>query len=472
MVSTSEHIERPMAETTIQEKLEKEKRQRDEQESERPQETAKRRELSPIRKSEGMTPENPSVKSSLIKSGFASAQGFSSAQGFASLASTPSIFEQHDPTGSSIADVVTKDSSITASKEDAPKAATATTVAIASGFGGFGKSSAFSTSSSGGFSSFSSAQNLPSGGFSSLLDTSNGKSSIFGSTPAANGLDGKRPTNNNEEDSNDEQEASEEVDEEQYIAVKGLSKTDVPTGEETEICIHQVRAKLFAFDAHDSSAGWKERGVGTLRALQLDSTSSNIQDSDKARRPDTRRSKGRMRLVMRADAVLRVILNLPIHHKYLVQPGGDSMGAKTIRIFGVEDGVGTWFALRVGSEKAAEELREVVENGMKLSARSALTSEKQDTVNSKNDDLENGNQDESDESADEDANDSQSETESHNDQEEKQFHEEPAKQVVADTGDRTTNTIAPAVASEGRDDESRNGSVNQLEKSEGQTVLS
>lgn len=357
MPSASEHIEKPMAETTIQEKIEKEKRQRDELESEQVQEIAKRRELSPTskdRKPELINlPANPSPRKS----------GFASAIGFASIRSKSNVFDQApaDYTVSAPAESTTTQES-----------QSSTAPATSSAFSGFAKSSAFSSATSGGFSSFTSSQGTEAGAFSSLLNTSNKSSSIFDVATSSTDLATKKSVSHDRENSDDEEEEeAEAVDEEQYIAVKGLSKTQVPTGEETETCLHQVRAKLFAIDPKDTAAGWKERGTGTLRVLQSDTS----EDSPEECKSESRRTKARTRLVMRADAVLRVILNMPLHHKYTVQPGGESMGDKTIRIFGVEDGVGTWFAIKVGSKDAAEDLMEVITNGMRLSLESSSTNE-------------------------------------------------------------------------------------------------
>lgn len=65
------------------------------------------------------------------------------------------------------------------------------------------------------------------------------------------------------------------------------------TGEEDEYTVHTVKAKLLVIDG--SSDNWKERGTGTLRI-------------------NTKKTNGNSatRLVMRADSVFRVILNVPL----------------------------------------------------------------------------------------------------------------------------------------------------------------
>ena len=169
-----------------------------------------------------------------------------------------------------------------------------------------------------------------SGGFSSLLSKPSSFSTLL---------------DTRETEQEDDEEAA-PVDDEQYVAVK-LEKTVVPTGEEDDVCIHTVRAKLYAINPKSLDDGWKERGVGTLRVLE-----------------STKNGHTSVRLVMRADAVLRVILNMPLRRFYKLEDGGDSMGDKTIRIFGVEDGMGTWLALKVGNKAAAEQLKGVIQKGM------------------------------------------------------------------------------------------------------------
>lgn len=66
-----------------------------------------------------------------------------------------------------------------------------------------------------------------------------------------------------------------------------LKETDTKTGEEDEECIHSVRAKLY----EDENNSWKERGIGLLKI--------NCKKDNKSK----------VRLVMRAEGILRVILN-------------------------------------------------------------------------------------------------------------------------------------------------------------------
>jgi len=66
-----------------------------------------------------------------------------------------------------------------------------------------------------------------------------------------------------------------------------FKETDTKTGEEDEECIHSVRAKLY----EDENNSWKERGIGLLK---INCNKEN---------------KSKVRLVMRTEGILRVILN-------------------------------------------------------------------------------------------------------------------------------------------------------------------
>lgn len=92
--------------------------------------------------------------------------------------------------------------------------------------------------------------------------------------------------------------------EQQYVQVsQPLVEQDHVTGEETEATVHSIRAKLFVA----RKEGWKERGVGQVRI--------NIAKEEKMLAP---------RLVMRADAVFKLLLNAPLFPGMEVQGSGDN----------------------------------------------------------------------------------------------------------------------------------------------------
>lgn len=95
------------------------------------------------------------------------------------------------------------------------------------------------------------------------------------------------------------------------------------TGEEDEESIHSIRAKLYLM-AEDQS--WKERGTGTLR-VNVPKSSSDKQSA---------------RLVMRADGVLRVILNVSLFKGMKCE-----LQEKFVRIVAFEEAKPVHYAIKV-----------------------------------------------------------------------------------------------------------------------------
>ncbi|KAI7943548.1 hypothetical protein MJO28_011076 [Puccinia striiformis f. sp. tritici] len=83
---------------------------------------------------------------------------------------------------------------------------------------------------------------------------------------------------------------------------EGFLATEVITGEENEELIKTVRCKMFTLGEDQS---WRERGTGGLRLLR------------------SKDEPSRYRLIMRADAVLRVLLNVPIFNGFSYRPSQD-----------------------------------------------------------------------------------------------------------------------------------------------------
>lgn len=110
-----------------------------------------------------------------------------------------------------------------------------------------------------------------------------------------------------------------------------LPETEIKTGEEEEKTVHAVRAKLFHM-ASDQS--WKERGMGVLK----------INVSTAAEAP--------ARLVMRADGVLRVILNVVLFPGMLCEQEQE----KYIRIVAMEAEGLSHFAIRLANQAEAAAL--------------------------------------------------------------------------------------------------------------------
>lgn len=122
----------------------------------------------------------------------------------------------------------------------------------------------------------------------------------------------------------------------------------VKTGEEDEDTIYQTKAKLLILDG--SSGNWKERGVGTFRI--------NVKEEENKSTPQTR-------LVMRADSVYRLILNLLLFQGMKVF----IMQEKFVRFAGFEkdtkeDGTSETklvnFALKLSNSAVAKEVCETI----------------------------------------------------------------------------------------------------------------
>ncbi|RXK39160.1 hypothetical protein M231_03517 [Tremella mesenterica] len=127
-----------------------------------------------------------------------------------------------------------------------------------------------------------------------------------------------------------------------------LAEQYVSTGEEDEENRYQTRAKLFIMQA---DGGWKERGVGMLKLL-------------------VRRSDGKgARLVMRADGVLRLILNCALYTGMSCLEDG-----KHVRMTVFDEGQRQFVTLRLGTAKAALELSEVIHDYIPLTSASASKS--------------------------------------------------------------------------------------------------
>lgn len=122
-----------------------------------------------------------------------------------------------------------------------------------------------------------------------------------------------------------------------------LSDSEIITGEEEEESIFSVRARLYV--VADEKKTWKERGQGILKV--------NV---------PKQRGSGSGRLLMRNDAVHRVIMNVPLFQgmsKKSLQIASASSGgsANYLKIFVIENGKSVLYAVRVKDNSLAEQLR-------------------------------------------------------------------------------------------------------------------
>jgi len=120
-------------------------------------------------------------------------------------------------------------------------------------------------------------------------------------------------------------------------AKESVKKVDVKTGEEEEERIFSVRAKLLELDATLAMPTWKERGVGQVHINQ---------------------SKASCRIVMRAEGILKLILNALIFPSMSCERVQD----KGVRISPIgENGKPTLYLLRVSRKEEAIQLLGAIE---------------------------------------------------------------------------------------------------------------
>ncbi|WVR04829.1 hypothetical protein IAU60_001841 [Kwoniella sp. DSM 27419] len=112
-----------------------------------------------------------------------------------------------------------------------------------------------------------------------------------------------------------------------------MHEQEVTTGEEDEETVSQTRSKLYVSE----NGAWKERGVGLLKL--------NVR----------RKDRGGARLVMRADGVLRLMLNAKLHSSMKPQVDG-----KMVRMY--VQNVDAWMVicLRMSNNKLAVEFAEQI----------------------------------------------------------------------------------------------------------------
>ncbi|KIR26314.1 ran-binding protein 3 [Cryptococcus deuterogattii LA55] len=140
-----------------------------------------------------------------------------------------------------------------------------------------------------------------------------------------------------------------EVEKEGKVA---MHEQDVTTGEEDEDTVFQARSKLFV-----NEKGWKERGVGLLKL--------NVQRSD---------GSG-ARLVMRADGVLRLLLNSKLYKGLNPTVEGKTVLMTLPNVGEKEMAI---ICLRMSNAKVAEELADYIHEHIPLDSANASKSPQPD----------------------------------------------------------------------------------------------
>ncbi|RHZ89062.1 hypothetical protein Glove_19g59 [Diversispora epigaea] len=145
----------------------------------------------------------------------------------------------------------------------------------------------------------------------------------------------EQPKQNEEEDDENDKDNVEEVPLEKETKTL-FQEIEVFTGEENETARHSTRAKLFCMDGETV----KERGVGTLR---LNSPISNEKSP---------------RIVMRADTILKVILNVALFHGMHIE----RLQEKFKRLFVFEGDQLVHLAIKLPNSNAADDLFKAIKD--------------------------------------------------------------------------------------------------------------
>ncbi|KAL2217953.1 hypothetical protein M432DRAFT_408392 [Thermoascus aurantiacus ATCC 26904] len=199
----------------------------------------------------------------------------------------------------------------------------------ASGFASFGS----------GFSGFAAAAPKPGGGLTSFA--SPGGPGILGTSKAKpfGAPDDEEDEGDEEEGAAEDKPAAGEFEKEKED--ERFFKQEVETGEEGETTLFSCKAKLF----HFTDKEWKERGIGTFKV--------NVREQEGGKKT--------ARMIMRADGVLRVMLNTPIFKGMMIgDPTGKEPTTKQVNIASIENGRSVPLLLRTQNNDLAKELYHVV----------------------------------------------------------------------------------------------------------------
>lgn len=132
----------------------------------------------------------------------------------------------------------------------------------------------------------------------------------------------------------------------QYKQIDLAPVEEIKTGEENEHSLFSVTAKIFELNLTKISEGWKEKGLGPLHLNE------SIED------------KNQVRLVMRSQGLLRVVLNMKIAKNTNLIKGLEASlsPGKFLRLNSVsEKGEPIQYLLKFGNESIRDELYDKVE---------------------------------------------------------------------------------------------------------------
>lgn len=150
----------------------------------------------------------------------------------------------------------------------------------------------------------------------------------------------------------------------QYKQVE-LAIKDTKTGEEDEESQFSTTTKIFELNLAKISEGWKERGVGPLHLNQ------------------SKTDRSQLRLVMRSQGLLRVVLNMKITPSTVLLKGLEASlsPGKFLRLNSVSEGRPVQYLLKFGSENTRNELYDTVER-----LKGEIKDKKEDKKDDKKDD--------------------------------------------------------------------------------------
>ncbi|KAJ9653830.1 hypothetical protein H2198_007058 [Neophaeococcomyces mojaviensis] len=125
----------------------------------------------------------------------------------------------------------------------------------------------------------------------------------------------------------------------------------VDTGEEDEEVHFSARAKLYVFAGKD---GWKDRGTGVFK-INVRTVHDEAAEGDVEAQASSGKKKAR--LLMRADATHRVILNSPIFKGMRFgAPDGSEPAGKVMHLQSLEDGKPLPLQIKIGKEEVLRDL--------------------------------------------------------------------------------------------------------------------
>jgi len=128
-----------------------------------------------------------------------------------------------------------------------------------------------------------------------------------------------------------------------------LEEVDVVSGEEEEEVVYSHRGKLFLYgetllDVGSGNKSWKERGIGDIRILK-------------------HREHQRMRVLMRQEKTMKVIVNHALDPRITLEPNAGSDRSWVWSAFDFASGelVETVFAIRFADSDIANNFKKVFE---------------------------------------------------------------------------------------------------------------